>query len=73
MKPPSGVNATKKRIGSKNSLVNKATGGSKKGLYDPVLERDFVVIAKKYLFGECIYDVLANAPTLIYMFYFGLP
>lgn len=53
-------------------LTSKANQ-NKKGLDDPAVERDVVVILKKYLKGDCLKDVVANIPFIVYTIVYGIP
>ena len=33
---------------------------------DPILERDITILAKKYLKGEALVDLLANVPIFVF-------
>ena len=45
----------------------------KKALDDPAVERDVVVLLKKYLRGDALIDCLANIPFVVYTFVYGIP
>ena len=35
---------------------------------DPVLERDVLILAKRYLKGTCFFDMAANLPVFIFFY-----
>ena len=63
----------KKKRKSNLKLIENAGNKELKGLHDPNVERDIVVLMKNYLKGDCWKDFIANIPFLLYLFIEGIP
>ena len=61
-----------KRKGNVQMLKSKANK-NEKDIDDPAVERDFVVLIKKYLKGDALKDFLANVPFIAYIIAYGIP
>ena len=61
-----------KRKGNVQMLKSKANK-NEKDIDDPAVERDFVVLIKKYLKGDAKTDFLANVPFIAYTIAYGFP
>lgn len=53
-------------------LIQKSTSNSK-GLDDPLLNRDIILLTKKYFERDAYIDILANIPILLYTIFKGFP
>ena len=53
--------------------ISREARKEKHDLDDPILERDIIVLLKDYWKKGAIFDLLANAPILIYFSVYGLP
>lgn len=56
--------AEKMRRGNADSLKNQ-TAGASKSIDDPALQRDFLILFKKYLKYSAIVDIAANIPFIV--------
>lgn len=64
------TNSTRK--GNVKMLIQKRTSEIK-GLDDPRLNRDIVILLKKYFYKDAFIDILANIPILLYTAFWGFP
>jgi len=55
----------KERVGNTQLMRSRSSEGTT-GLMDPEIERDILLIIKKYFKREAVFDILANFPIMFY-------